>query len=154
MAATASAGIGTETARVLAAAGARVIMTSRDIEAGQQVAKQLMQHQLKVLTHSLVSCSLARSLAHSLPPSRTHSLLHPPPDPPVQGLGYTQLVLIRLALPSTCVAKLEPRFGLCHIVAGHSSGLNVSFSPLFHFSTTMLRGIAANSAPEAQQVYV
>ncbi|DBB15688.1 hypothetical protein WJX82_002856 [Trebouxia sp. C0006] len=42
-----NSGIGTETARVLAAAGARVIMTSRDIEAGQQVAKQLMQHQLK-----------------------------------------------------------------------------------------------------------
>ncbi len=74
MAATASAGIGTETARVLAAAGARVIMTSRDIEAGQQVAKQLMQHQLKVLTHSLVACSLARSLAHSLPPSLSHPL--------------------------------------------------------------------------------
>jgi len=74
MAATASAGIGTETARVLAAAGARVIMTSRDIEAGQQVTKQLMQHQLKVLTHSLVARSLARSLAHSLPPSLSHPL--------------------------------------------------------------------------------
>ncbi|KAL0030577.1 hypothetical protein WJX79_005883 [Trebouxia sp. C0005] len=42
-----NSGIGTETVRVLAAAGARVIMTSRDIEAGQQVAKQLMQHHLK-----------------------------------------------------------------------------------------------------------
>lgn len=76
-AATAAAGIGTETVRVLAAAGARVIMTSRNIEAGQQAAKQLMQHQLKVLTHSLVARSLTRSITPSLPLAPTHSCTHP-----------------------------------------------------------------------------
>ena len=43
-----------ETVRVLAAAGARVIMTSRSAEAGQKVARQLMQSDLKVhFAHNL-----------------------------------------------------------------------------------------------------
>lgn len=42
-----NSGIGAETVRVLASAGARVIMTSRDIGVGQQVARQMMQDNLK-----------------------------------------------------------------------------------------------------------
>lgn len=42
--------------RVLASAGARVIMTSRDIGVGQQVARQMMQDNLKVST-GITSCS-------------------------------------------------------------------------------------------------
>ena len=43
-----TAGIGRETVRVLAGAGAKVIMTSRDVAAGQQVATELMQGKVKV----------------------------------------------------------------------------------------------------------
>lgn len=43
-----AAGIGLETVRVLAGAGARVIMTSRNLQAGQQAAKELTQNGTKV----------------------------------------------------------------------------------------------------------
>lgn len=43
------AGIGKETVRVLAGAGAKVIMTSRNLAAGQQAAKELTQGKLKVI---------------------------------------------------------------------------------------------------------
>ena len=42
------AGIGKETVRVLARAGAKVIMTSRDLAAGQQAAKEITQGNIKV----------------------------------------------------------------------------------------------------------
>lgn len=45
-----TAGIGKETVRVLAAAGAKVIMTSRDLAAGQKVATELMQGKVTVST--------------------------------------------------------------------------------------------------------
>ncbi len=58
------AGIGEETVRVLAIAGARVIMTSRDIEAGQQVARQMMQGNLKVTKGSeTIVCSICSKQA-------------------------------------------------------------------------------------------
>ena len=44
-----ASGIGRETVRVLAGAGAKVIMASRDLAAGQQVAQQLTQGELKVI---------------------------------------------------------------------------------------------------------
>lgn len=43
-------GIGKETVKVLAAAGAKVIMTSRDLAAGQEVATELMQSKVMVST--------------------------------------------------------------------------------------------------------
>ena len=45
-----TAGIGKETVKVLAAAGAKVIMTSRDLAAGQKVATELMQGKVMVST--------------------------------------------------------------------------------------------------------
>lgn len=46
-----TAGIGQETVRVLAGAGAKVIMTSRNLAAGQKVATELMQGKGKVRLH-------------------------------------------------------------------------------------------------------
>ena len=44
-----NSGIGTETARALSLAGARVIITSRNLEAGQKVADELNSTAAKVL---------------------------------------------------------------------------------------------------------
>ncbi len=44
-----NSGIGTETARALSLAGARVIITSRNLEAGQKVADELNSTDAKVL---------------------------------------------------------------------------------------------------------
>lgn len=46
-------GIGRETVRALAAAGAKVIMTSRDLAAGQKVATELIQGKVMVTLPSL-----------------------------------------------------------------------------------------------------
>ena len=43
-----NSGIGVETVRALASAGSRVILTSRSLEAGQVVAKQLKAEGVKV----------------------------------------------------------------------------------------------------------
>lgn len=43
-----NSGIGVETVRALASAGSRVILTSRSVEAGQTVAKQLKAEGVKV----------------------------------------------------------------------------------------------------------
>ena len=44
-----NSGIGTETARALSLAGSRVIITSRNLEAGQKVADELNSTDAKVL---------------------------------------------------------------------------------------------------------
>jgi len=43
-----NSGLGVETARAMAHAGARVILTSRKVEAGQEVARQLQSSGVKV----------------------------------------------------------------------------------------------------------
>lgn len=56
-----NSGIGTETARALSLAGSRVIITSRNLEAGQKVADELNNTAPKVL--SLVN-NVAKSVQH------------------------------------------------------------------------------------------
>ncbi len=56
-----NSGIGTETARALSLAGARVIITSRNLEAGQRVADELNSTAPKVL---LLVNNVAKSVQH------------------------------------------------------------------------------------------
>ena len=51
-----NAGLGRETVRVLAAAGAHVVFTTRSAERGQQVAKELATGGLKVCQRSVHCC--------------------------------------------------------------------------------------------------
>ena len=53
-----NSGLGVETARAMAHAGAKVILTSRKVEAGQEVARQLQSSGVKVdLLYPPVCCS-------------------------------------------------------------------------------------------------
>lgn len=53
-----NSGLGVETARAMAHAGARVILTSRKVEAGQRVAQELQTSGVKVSLKLLTCCCL------------------------------------------------------------------------------------------------
>jgi short chain dehydrogenase len=59
-----NAGLGRETVRVLAAAGAHVVFTTRSAERGQQVAKELAAGGLKVCHHSVRCCGVFECSLH------------------------------------------------------------------------------------------
>lgn len=67
-----NAGLGRETVRVLAAAGADVVFTSRSAEAGQRVAQELATSGVKVCSPSLMhsSCAIRVPIAHLIACSR------------------------------------------------------------------------------------
>lgn len=69
-----NSGLGVETARAMAHAGAKVILTSRKVEAGQKIAQELQSSGVKVSFANLLCPTLTPVTILQVP--RAPSLLH------------------------------------------------------------------------------